>query len=256
MRDSERDRPPRRAAPQVEDEKKAAEALLREREAYLRQLYTPFVPMWRELWEEGSTEARPELQGGEGGGTSNEERRVGVENGQQKTGGGGEGEDDVGLDSAVDAEEGDGGRPQQRPTMWWRGADAPHIWKGPPDPAEAAAAWGCRRATPASGRLAPGARFVPAERALLDGLDPQPVSVGRLSREYLALLGLPHESVRDMYKKARSRVCAQPRTSVRALPRINRIFSTELGGCETVLVGWVCSYFPHDRAMVTDTHTA
>lgn len=90
-----------------------------------------------------------------------------------------------------------GNSTKQRPTMWWRGADAPHIWKGPPNTAAAGGAG--RRSTP-------GARFVPAERALLDSLEPQAVSVGRLSRKYLALLGLPHESIRDMLEKASAAV--------------------------------------------------
>lgn len=97
----------------------------------------------------------------------------------------------------------DDGGTKQRPTMWWRGADAPHIWTGPRKHGAAPAPAGCRRsATTMNGKLTPGARFVPAEQALLDGLEPQAMTVGRLSREYLTLLGLPYESIRDMFQKA------------------------------------------------------
>ena len=191
--------------PQVEDEKKAAEALLREREAYLRQLYTSFVPLWGKLWEEESEESKLEVQSTTPGEEASTE--VGREEREQKTRGARECKDDWNSNSSDDEDGNSSGSRQQRPTMWWRGADAPHIWKGPSKPAAAVAAWGCHRAGQASGKLAPGARFVPAERALLDGLEPQAVSVGRLSREYLALLGLPHESIRDMYKKARVVLC-------------------------------------------------
>lgn len=135
----------------TEEEMRAAETALREREKYLRDLYTSFVPLWRE----------------ETSGTS----PVGVprEEGEEEEGGEGIAEDRRGA--------------------WWTGADAPKIWSGPSVP--------CPRLP----KTRPGPRFVPHARALLDGLDPQHVSLGRLSREYLALLDLPHESIRDMYDK-------------------------------------------------------
>ena len=46
-----------RFMPQVEDERLAAQAVLRDREAYLRQLYTSFVPLWGKLWEEEPEES-------------------------------------------------------------------------------------------------------------------------------------------------------------------------------------------------------
>lgn len=202
---------------QVEDERLAAEKVLRDREAYLRQLYTSFVPLWGKLWEEEPEEFElaPVDTPAE---TSRDERRVGGDQRarcREEVGDGFISNHDGDADGTVDGHDDDAasgedqensnGRSdrnvtQQRPTMWWRGADAPHIWKGPPKPTVAAA--GCHRSTSASGKLTPGARFVPAERVLLDGLEPQAVSVGRLSKEYLTLLGLPHESIRDMYEKA------------------------------------------------------
>lgn len=191
---------------------------MRDREAYLRQLYTSFVPLWGKLWEEEPEESGFDLQGAptamsreEGRGRGEQETRCRereeVEDGSiRNVNGDPDGSaDDHDEDTArcEGQQNGDGSDhsiTQQRPTMWWRGADAPHIWKGPPKPTVATA--GCHRSTSASGKLTPGARFVPAERALLDGLEPQAVSVGRLSKEYLALLGLPHESIRDMYEKA------------------------------------------------------
>lgn len=202
--------------PQVEDERLAAEAIWRDKEAYLKQLYTSFVPLWGELWEEDSEEAGFELEGApkvisreERGGRMKQEARgrKDVEGGSisspnGETGGSVDGLDDKARGQGREnSNEGDRSITQQRPTMWWRGADAPHIWRGPSKPTVAAAA-GCHRSTSANGKLTPGARFVPAERALLDGFEPQAVSVGRLSREYLTLLGLPHESIRDMYEKA------------------------------------------------------
>lgn len=212
---------------QVEDEKLAAEAVLRDREAYLRQLYTSFVPMWGRLWEEEEEELEESAFGledadattavsgddEEGGGRRRREqeigRRVGGEDDDSNVdvndGGNtdghhgkpqGQGQENNNTDNSNDnGNSNSNGGTQQRPTMWWRGADAPHIWKGPPKAAAAA-----------SRKSLPGARFVPAERALLDSLEPQAVSVGRLSREYLALLGLPYESVRDMYEKASAAV--------------------------------------------------
>lgn len=192
---------------------------MRDREAYLKQLYTSFVPLWGSLWEEEPEESEFELEGAPTA-MSREEERAGRE---QKTRGREEVEDGFifspngGADGCTDghddnapgehqgtSNEHDRSITQQRPTMWWRGADAPHIWKGPPKPPVAAA--GCHRSTSASGKLTPGARFVPAERALLDGLEHQAVSVGRLSREYLTLLGIPHESIRGMYEKASATV--------------------------------------------------
>ena len=138
----------------IEAEKRAAETVIREREAYLRDLYTSFAPLWgAAAWDKNASED--------------------VEDGLVGVGGAG----------VCEGEHGN-------PTEWWRGADAPHIWAGPKTP--------CLRAP----RLSPGSRFVPHAQAVLDGLEPQAVSVGRLSREYLVLLGLPHESVQDMYEKA------------------------------------------------------
>ena len=191
---------------QVEDERLATEAALRDREAYLRQLYTSFVPLWGKLWEEEPEESEFELEGAstatsreEGRGRGGQKSRR-VENGESDHSIGGRDDDTARGEGQESSNDSDRSITQQRPTMWWRGADAPHMWKGPPKPTVGAA--GCHRSTSASGKLTPGARFVPAERALLDGLEPQAVSVGRLSKEYLTLLGLPHESVRDMYEKA------------------------------------------------------
>lgn len=192
---------------------------MRDREAYLRQLYTSFVPLWGKLWEEEPEEEAFELgdaatatsrEGGRRGRERKTRSREEVEGGSSFNS---DGEADGSIGGLDDEAQGNGQEisnehdrsiTQQRPTMWWRGADAPHIWKGPPKPTVAAT--GCHRSTSASGKLTPGARFVPAERALLDGLEPQAVSVGRLSREYLTLLGLPHESIRDMYEKASAAV--------------------------------------------------
>lgn len=202
-----------RATNQIEDETLAAEAVLRDREAYLSQLYTSFVPLWGKYWEEGS---EAPLQGLEAQG----ERLAAVLGGDPRL----EMEEAVGVEGDVDDrhlnanfdddnvhldgvdrrdQTNDDGETKQRPTMWWRGADAPHIWTGPRKPGAAPASAGRRRsATTMNGRLTPGARFVPAEQALLDGLEPQAMTVGRLSREYLTLLGLPYESIRDMFQKA------------------------------------------------------
>lgn len=210
---------------QVENEKLTADAVLRDREAYLRQLYTSFVPMWGKLWDGESEESAlfelertktATLSGDNRGARRRRKQEIGrrvaceddssaVVNGEDDDDGGDANKDHHGKTQSQGQDQGqekrnadknndgngNGDSTKQRPTMWWRGADAPHIWKGPPTAVAAAAG---RRSTP-------GARFVPAERALLDGLEPQAVSVGRLSREYLALLGLPHESIRDMYEK-------------------------------------------------------
>lgn len=152
-----------RRAREIEDERRAAEAVVREREEYLRDLYTSFAPLWgAAAWGNGTM--------GDGGAA---------------TGSGGGADDDDGGGGAE-------GESANKPTGWWRGADAPHIWAGPKTP---------RSRAP---RPSPGSRFVPHAQAVLDGLEPQAVSVGRLSREYLVLLGLPHESVQDMYEKASS----------------------------------------------------
>lgn len=149
---------------EVENERRAAEAITREREAYLRDLYTSFDPLWgAAAWGNAPPEDKPDgVTGGTGGNTGGDTGG--------NTGGG-----------------------YRTPTGWWRGADAPHIWAGPKTP--------CSRAP----RLTPGSRFVPHAQAVLDGLEPQAVSVGRLSREYLVLLGLPHESVQDMYEKVKEK---------------------------------------------------
>lgn len=196
---------------------------MRDREAFLQELYTPFVPLWADLWDEEAGEDSEEddgwskqvgFQPSEGGKVApiiaGEEGRE-QEGAEDEVVGEGGGEHD---DFDHPKQEGDGvtsvaitctGSVKQKPTMWWRGADAPHIWKGPPTPKAAAAAAKCRRVGGgANGKLTPGARFVPAERALLDYLEPQTMSVGRLSREYLSLLGLPYESVRDMFEKVRA----------------------------------------------------
>lgn len=211
---------PCRFMAQVKDERLAAEAALRDREAYLRQLYTSFVPLWGKLWEGEPEESGFELEGaptvmsreeGRGGGEKKTRPREKVADGSISNRNGE-------SDGSVDGQDDDNARgegqeksnktdrsiTQQRLTVWWRGADAPYIWKGPQKPTVAAA--GCHRSISASGKLTPGARFVPAERALLDGLEPQAVSVGRLSKEYLTLLGLPHASIRDMYEKVSAAV--------------------------------------------------
>ena len=140
-----------RRSQEIERERRAAEAVVRQREEYLRDLYTSFVPLWgAAAWDNAS-----------------------------------EGMGDGVVSSDVEDE-------PKKPTGWWRGADAPHIWAGPKTP--------CLRAP----RLTPGSRFVPHAQAVLDGLEPEAVSVGRLSREHLVLLGLPHESIQDMYDKASS----------------------------------------------------
>lgn len=131
---------------EVEDESRLAEAALRERAAYLRELYTSFIPLWA---------------------------------GMEHT-----------VSQELEGAPGEGGGKMGRPTVWWKGADAPQIWAGPSVP------------YPRVPRLRPGSRFVPHARAVLDGLEPQAMSVGKLSREYLALLGLPHESIRGMYEQA------------------------------------------------------
>lgn len=95
------------------------------------------------------------------------------------------------LDGTPPEEEARGAEEGSKPTMWWKGADAPQIWAGPREPHRVP-------------RPKPGLRFVPHARVLLDGLETQAVSVGRLSREYLALLGLPYESIRDMYEQVKS----------------------------------------------------
>lgn len=93
------------------------------------------------------------------------------------------------ADAPLGEGEGEEGRAGDRRGAWWTGADAPKIWSGP------------SASCPQLPKARPGPRFVPHAQALLDGLDPQHVSLGRLSREYLALLDLPHESIRDMYDK-------------------------------------------------------
>ena len=155
-----------RRSREVEGERRAAEAVVREREEYLRDLYTSFDPLWGAVaWENDAAASKGIVE-----------------------------------DGAVVPVEGDGveGENGNKPTAWWRGADAPHIWAGPKTP---------RLRAP---RLSPGSRFVPHAQAVLDGLEPQAVSVGRLSREYLVLLGLPHESVQDMYDKASSALYVLP----------------------------------------------
>lgn len=216
---------------QVEAERLAAEAILRNKEAYLRQLYASFVPLWAKLWEEEPEESGFEFEDGptamwreEGNGGKGRETRGGetIKHGFRFNS---DGEADGNIDDhdhkargkrQEDSDESDRSATLQRPTMWWRGADAPHIWKGPPKPA-------------VNGKLAPGARFVPAERALLDGLEPQTVSVGRLSKEYLTLLGLPHESIRDMYEKASSTVLRRSRFTF-TFPHVGEYSSVRVEG--------------------------
>lgn len=130
---------------EVESETRAAELVLKKQEEYLRDLYTPFVPLWGGVQNMGPEEEKEETSGGWG--------------------------------------------KEERPTIWWKGADARQIWVGPNEP------W---RRVP---RFRPGSRFVPHARALLDGLEPQSVCLGKLSRKYLALLGLSHEAILEMYKK-------------------------------------------------------
>lgn len=138
---------------QLEAEKRAAEVASREHEAYLRELYTPFTPLWGWMWNTLSSE---EGQCGEG------------------------------------SEDGGGGG--SRPTTWWRGADAPQIWGGPRTP--------CR----STSKQRPRPRPTPNADTDIDGLNMQTVSVGRMSREVLTLLGLPRESVRDMYEEGKRTV--------------------------------------------------
>lgn len=123
---------------QLTDARRVAELVLQEREAFLRELYTPFVPMHA-----------------------------------------------AGMGETTKKEDEERHAP-------WRGkdTDAPLIWSGPTGL--------CSRAS----KPTPGSRFVPYARAILDELETQPTSVGRLSREFLNLLGLPHACVRDMYKQA------------------------------------------------------
>lgn len=137
---------------EVEAEKRAAETALREREAYLRDLYTSFVPLWGEETSDTSAAGAPRGEG-----------------------------------------EGEEGGLENRRGVWWTGADAPKNWGGPSVP------W------PRLSKASPGPRFVPHAQALLDSLEPQHVSLGRLSREYLALLDLPHDSIRDMYDQVSTR---------------------------------------------------
>lgn len=118
--------------------RRAAELLLQQKGAFLRELYTPFVPMDATV--------------------------VGVTTGE--------------------------GKEQERHALrGWKDTDVPLIWGGPTGLFS-----GRSKATP-------GSRFVPYARAILDELETQPTSIGRLSREFLNLLGLPYACVRDMYKQ-------------------------------------------------------
>lgn len=163
----------------VEDARGAAEVLLREREALLRELYTPFVPIW----------VAEELDQSSADGAGNHDS---LDNGKRQARGegrnsnNGDGEHGVEGEKKVKA-----GMEKRRAACWWKGADPPLVWGGP----TVQCGWISKKW--------PVARFVPHARPVLDGLDTQPVSVGRPSREFLNLLSLPHESVRDMYNQVR-----------------------------------------------------
>lgn len=117
----------------VQDFWRTVEASRREKEAFLREMYTPFVPLEEKCWPSGRTC----LAGRESTSTNS---------GMQRN-------------------------------------DSP---------------WALSHCT---NRRVPESRLAPHTQAILDGIEPQPFSVGKLSREFLSLLGLPHESIRDMYKQ-------------------------------------------------------
>lgn len=145
-----------------EEKNRTVEAVRAEREAYLRELYTPFRRIW--------------------GGKHNVEPEENEEGGQHTYIRG----THNGRDDTCDDEDREG-----RPTMWWKGVDAQQIWRGPKPPPSNLA------------KPRPGPRFVTHAQGLLDCLEPQAMSMERLSREYLALLGLPYDSTRKMYEKVR-----------------------------------------------------
>lgn len=155
---------------QLEAEKRAAEMASREREAYFRELYTPFTPLWGWMWNTLSSE---EGQCGEG----------------SKDGGGG----------------------GSRSTAWWQGADAPQIWGRPRAP--------CRSTSKQRARPRP----TPNPDTDIDGLNMQTVSVGKMTREVLTLLGLPRESVRDMYEQGK-RTATDTEAVVESI-QLGRIFT-------------------------------
>lgn len=88
----------------------------------------------------------------------------------------------------------DGGGGGSRPTAWWQGADVPQIWEGPRTPYRSTSK---QRERP---------RLTPNADTDIDGLNIQAVSVGKMTREVLTLLGLPRESVRDMYEQGKRTV--------------------------------------------------
>lgn len=134
----------------IRDSKAAAEALRQDREAFLRELYAPFVPLRAEAY------------------THHQEASAIKENGDLSE------------------------RSGRRASRWKGVADTPLIRGRGKVP------------LPKAPKATPGPRFVPHAQAVLDSIDPQPVTVGRLSREFLNLLDLPHEAIRDIYNQVRA----------------------------------------------------
>lgn len=182
---------------QLVEAQRAAALVLAQREAFLRELYTPLMPMYLpdgvDVGDDTTTEVTESLVAGVDGRLSDLLTTGLTTNGHGNTNNSGENQTGNGARpiSAVKTEvEEDGENRGRRAPWWWKGADAPLIWSGP--------ARTCSRAL----KTMPGSRFVPYAQALLDDLETQPASIGGLSREFLNLLGLPYVTVRDMHKQA------------------------------------------------------